>query len=103
MHRLRQLGRSSGGGGLYNGNGAGTGTLEDTIIAGNNAGNIGRGGASDIAGSGAGDVTGTYDLIGIGGPGGITDGSGGDIVLTSLANLGWPRWGTTAGRPGPWP
>ena len=62
--------------GLSNTNG--TGTLEDTIV-GDNTNNAG---ASDIGGPDANDLTGTYNLIGPGGSGGITNGSDGNIVLT---------------------
>ena len=79
--------------GLANQSGTGyTGkvTLTDTIIAGNTA----AGAASDIGGSDPHDVTGTYNLIGSGGSGGITNGSSGNIVLASgtspgLAPLGY--------------
>jgi fibronectin-binding autotransporter adhesin len=67
------------GGGLFN---AGVATLTGTIVAGNTK-EYGIG-ASDIAGA----VTGTYNLVGTGGSGGITGGSGGNIVLKSLTNLG---------------
>ena len=40
--------------------------------------------ASDIDGT----VTGSHDLIGTGGSGGLTNGKGGNIVLTSLTGLG---------------
>jgi len=62
-----------------------TATLADTIVAGN-TGSLG--GPSDIGGSQAAQVTGSYNLIGTGGSGGITGGSGGNIVLTSLTDLG---------------
>ena len=59
-------------------------TLTDTIAAGNTEG---YGGApNDIAGDGG--ATGSYSLIGIGGSGGIVSGTNGNIVLTSLADLG---------------
>jgi hypothetical protein len=58
-------------------------TLSDTIIAANaGAGNR----ASDIEGTFK--VAGSHNLIGIGGSDGITDGSSGNIILTSLVNLG---------------
>jgi hypothetical protein len=60
-------------------------TLNDTIVAGN-VGSLGA--ASDIGGAGAGNVGGSYDLIGPGGSGGIAGGSGGNVVLTTLAGLG---------------
>ncbi len=58
-------------------------TLTDTIVA----GNTGNGSPSDIGGQSAGNVTGTYNLIGTGGSGGIADGSNGNIALNSLADL----------------
>jgi fibronectin-binding autotransporter adhesin len=71
----------SSGGGLWEA--FGTTTLTNTIIA----GNFFAGGSSDIIGDESGDVTGTYNLIGTGGSGGIQDGIDGNIVLTSLADL----------------
>jgi Bacterial Ig-like domain (group 3)/MBG domain (YGX type)/Right handed beta helix region len=65
------------GGGLAN---SGTATLTDTIVA----GNIDRSGASDIGGV---DVSGSNNLIGPGGSGGLTNGVDGNIVLTSLTDL----------------
>ena len=66
------------GGGVDN---DGKATLTDTIVA----GNIGpSSAASDIDGT----VTGSHDLIGTGGSGGLINGQGGNIVLTSLAGLG---------------
>ena len=62
-----------------------TATLTDTIVAGNTSRS---GSPSEIGGAGAADVVGTYNLIGPGGPGGISNGTGGNIVLTSLADLG---------------
>ncbi len=67
-------------GGLYN---DGTATLTDTIVAGN-IGLLG-GVASDIGGSNASEVKGTYNLIGTGGSGGIQGGTQDNIVLSSLA------------------
>ena len=66
------------GGGLY-GEAYSSTTLTDTIVAGNTGGQ----GAADVAGK----VTGTYDLIGTGGSGGIQNGSDGNIVLASLDDL----------------
>ena len=43
------------------------------------------------------------NLIGTGGSGGLIDGTNGNIVLTSLSNLGLAPLGSTAGRPRPWP
>ena len=71
------------GGGLSNGSGA-TVTVTDTIVAGNS---LDDGDASDIGQAYGAGVTGTYDLIGTGGSGGIVGGNDGDIVLTSLDGL----------------
>ncbi len=61
----------------------GTATLTDTIVA----GNIAPGGAaSDIGGNDPTGVTGTDNLIGTGGSGGITGGMGGNLV--GIANPG---------------
>ena len=74
---------------------SGGATLEDTIVA----TNIGTGGSpSDIGGDNAVGVVGTYDLVGTGGSGGLAGGTG-DIVLTGLDGLGWPRSATTAVPP----
>ncbi len=80
-------------GGLDNERG-GPATLTDTIVAGNT---LISGAASDIGGGSASTVTGTYDLIGPGGSGGIVNGSNGDIVLTSLAGLGLAPLGDYGG------
>jgi hypothetical protein len=56
--------------------------LTDTIVADNDA----NGAASDISDAG-GDLTGSHCLIGIGGSGGLADGTSGNIVLTSLNDL----------------
>jgi parallel beta-helix repeat protein len=64
-------------GGLYT---VGTPTLTDTIVA----GNTNSSGTSDI---GSGTVSGSFNLIGTGGSGGLTNGVNGNIVLTSLTNL----------------
>ncbi len=69
-------------GGLFNN---GTAILTDTIIAGN-TNTLTSPGASDIAGTTS--VSGTYNLIGTGGAGGIVGGASGNIVLTSLSTLG---------------
>ena len=83
------------GGGVSNGpNGPSTITLTDTIVAGNTDS---LGGPSDIGGAQASEVTGSFNLIGTGGSGGITDGSDGNIVLTSLANLGLAPLGNYGG------
>ncbi len=71
----------------------GTARLEDTIVADNTG--IG-GNPSDIGGSNADGVTGTYDLIGTGGSGGIAGGTG-DVVLTSLSGLGLAALGAYGG------
>jgi hypothetical protein len=68
------------GGGLDN---FGPATLTDTIVAGNTDHAFH---ANDIAGNRS--VTGSYNLIGPGGAGGLTNGSNGNIVLTSLTGLG---------------
>ncbi len=88
-------GNSAGtGGGLYNIGESAVATLTDTIIA----ANVEPDGApDDINGSAAGSVTGSFNLIGIGGSGGITGGSDGNIVLTSLANLGLAPLGEYGG------
>ena len=75
------------GGGVYN---TGTATLTDTIVA----GNTNPSGSSDIAGT---NVSGNYSLIGPGGSGGLTNGSNGNIVLTSLAGLGLAPLGNYGG------
>ncbi len=79
-------------GGLDNERG-GLATLTDTIVAGNTV----AGAASDIGGGDAGQVTGSDNLIGPGGSGGIAGGSGGNIVLTSLATLGLAPLGDYGG------
>ena len=66
------------GGGIDN---SGTASIVDTIVAGNTASSSA---ASDIGG----DVTGSYNLIGTGGSGGLEAGQDGNIVLTSLTGLG---------------
>jgi hypothetical protein len=86
------------GGGLYNGAGpgfSGTATLTDTIVAGNAAGSSPS--PSDVAGNAASGVTGTYNLIGTGGSGGITGGTDGNIVLTDLSALGLAPLGDYGG------
>jgi uncharacterized repeat protein (TIGR01451 family) len=80
------------GGGIDNEPG-GSATLIDTIVA----ANTGTGGApSDIGGGNAMGVTGTYNLVGIGGAGGIAGGTG-DIVLTDLSGLGLAPLGNYGG------
>ena len=63
-------------GGLEN---DGPSVLTDTIVAGNTE----PSGAGDIIGA----VSGSYNLIGTGGSGGLTNNVNGNIVLTSLSNL----------------
>src|SRR5262249_36833785 len=63
----------------------GVATLTDTIVAGNT---IPGGAASEIAGQEAASVTGSSNLIGPGGSGGIRGAVQGNIVLNSLAGLG---------------
>ena len=72
------------GGGLYDSDN-GTVTLTDTIIAGNTTA---AGDPSDIVTNGSGTITGSFNLIGPGGAAGLSDGVDGNIVLTSLADLG---------------
>ena len=67
------------GGGLANGRSA---TLLDTIVAGNTNG---AGAPSDIAGSGK--ATGSFNLIGIGGSGGLKNRRQGNLILTNLKRL----------------
>ncbi len=77
------------GGGLANAYHS-TMSLTDTIVAGNVGGLDvvgGHGEASDVANAYGAGVTGTHDLIGPGGSGGIVGGSDGNIVLTSLDGL----------------
>ena len=81
------------GGGIDNVNTA-TATLDDTIVA----ANAGPGVApSDIGGNHAAAVTGTFNLVGIGGSGGITNGSGNNIVLSDLTGLGLAPLGNYGG------
>jgi hypothetical protein len=78
-------GVAKGGGGLFND--SGPSTLTDTIVAGNTNGSARRG-ASDIGGGA--DVSGTFNLIGIGGSGGLASGVSGNkvgVVSPGLANL----------------
>jgi hypothetical protein len=73
----------------------GSATLTDTIVAGNTA----PGGApSDIGGQEASRATGSFDMIGTGGSGGILVGRvNGNIVLASLAGLGLAPLGDYGG------
>ncbi len=90
-------GNSAVGGGLYNYSSSyysSVATLTDTIVAGNAdaASN-----PDDIGGNAAGSVTGTYNLIGTGGSGGIVGGVGGNIVLSDLDGLGLSPLGNYGG------
>jgi hypothetical protein len=67
--------------------------MTDTIVA----GNTGSGGAADIGGPDPSGVTGTYNQIGAGSSGGIQGGSDGNIVLTSLIDLGLAPLGNYGG------
>ena len=69
----------------------GTATLTDTIVA----GNTNPSGASDITGNE--NVSGSFNLIGTGGSGGLANGVDGNIVLTSLTNLGLAPLGNNGG------
>ncbi len=80
------------GGGMYD-RGTGAVTLNDTIVAGNNQGPPDA--ASDIGGPST--VSGSNNLIGTGGSGGLVNGSDGNIVLTSLATLGLAPLGDYGG------
>ncbi len=74
-----------GGGGIYEGTAASDGaTLGDTIVAGDTGAS---GSPSDIGGPDSTNVVGTDNLVGTGGSGGISSGTGGNIVLSSLVNL----------------
>ncbi len=91
------------GGGLFT-YGA-TATLTGTIVAGNDDGDIGLGNGggltmgpgSWVEGVSPSIVTGTYDLIGVGGSGGLVNGSDGNIVLTSLTGIGLAPLGNYGG------
>ncbi len=92
---IRYIGNGSGGGaGMYNYSGPdrmATATLTDTIVAGNSL----SGSASDIAGPGASSVTGSYNLIGTGGSGGLTTADNNlidvaDPLLAPLGDYGGP-------------
>ena len=83
-------------GGLYNSAGTarslynpGTADLTDTIVA----GNTNPTGGSDISGN----ASGSHNLIGIGGSGGLVNGKSGNIVLTSLTDLGLAPLGSYGG------
>jgi parallel beta-helix repeat protein len=66
-------------------------TLTDTIIAGNSS----RTGTDGIGGGGT--VSGSYNLLGTGGSGGLTSGVDHNIVLTSLSSLGLAPLGSYGG------
>ena len=73
--------------------------LTDTIVAGNilpPAGFFGDN-IADVGGSDASTVTGSHNLIGTGGSGGIHNGSDGNVVLTSLTGLGLAPLSTYGG------
>ena len=72
---------ASTGGGLDN---DGTATLTNTIVAGNTLPNSLI--ASDISGTKS--VSGSYNLLGTGGQGGLTNGVNGNIFLPNLSTLG---------------
>ena len=67
-----------------------TANLTDTIVAGNTVSD-----ASDIGG--ASNVSGSDNLIGTGGSGGLVNGVDGNIVLTSLTDLGLAPLGNYGG------
>ncbi len=78
------------GGGLYDG---GKATLTDTIVAGNT--NASGASANDI--HGAGTVSGSYNLIGTGGSGGLANAGKHNNVLKSLSKLGLAKLGSNGG------
>ncbi len=71
---------------------AGTVILTDTIVAGNTDYS-----GQYVPGDISGNVSGTYNLIGTGGSGGLVNGVDGNIVLTSLTNLGLAPLGNFGG------
>ncbi len=84
------------GAGFYNDgflDNVGSGVLTDTIVAGNTV----AGAANDIAGTQAARVTGSFNLIGPGGSGGIQNGALGNIVLPSVARMGLAPLGDYGG------
>ena len=85
---------ASAGGGLYADNGGLT--LTGSIVAGNVSLIPAAGPYSDIV-SGGSSLTGSYNLIGIGGGGYFRDGVDGNIVLTSLVGLGLAPLGDYGG------
>jgi len=80
------------GGGLYNPGGdyGGTADLTDMIVAGNTSSS----GPNDIGGSVS---DGIHNLVGAGGSGGLANGVDGNIVLTSLTDLGLAPLGNYGG------
>jgi hypothetical protein len=80
---------SANGGGL---DASGTANLKDTIVAGNTGGGSS---ASDISGTVS--TASSNNLIGTGGAGGLLNGSSGNIVLTTLADLGLAPLGNYGG------
>jgi predicted outer membrane repeat protein len=85
------------GGGFYNHDfldNRGLATLTDTIVAGNI---LVGGAASDLAGREVGRVTGSFNLVGTGGSGGIQGGLQGNIVLANLSGLGLAPLGDYGG------
>ena len=72
-----------GGGGLDNAAPSAVASLTDTLVA----GNVEPGGTADDIDDAAEGVTGTFNLIGPGGSGGINNDQGGNIVLASVSGL----------------
>ena len=92
--------RPRGGGGIYvGGTGPDTLTLNDTIVAGNDSAPTGGSASpSDIvAGTAGAVVSGSHSLVGIGGSAGLANGTNGNIVLASLADLGLSPLGNNGG------
>ncbi len=88
------------GGGIYVG-GPGTNavTLDSSIVADNDSAQTGASASPNdiITGTAGTVVSGSYNLVGIGGSAGLTDGTNGNIVLTSLADLGLAPLGDYGG------
>ena len=84
---------ADGGGGLASGASffVDTANLTDTIVA----GNTDPSGPSDILANS--NISGSYNLIGTGGSGGLVNGVDGNIVLTSLTELGLAALGNNGG------
>ena len=86
------------GGGIYNGGlGPNVVNLYDTIVAGNYSTQSGSAVASDIDIDNGTTLSGSYNLIGIGGSGGLVNGTSGNIVLTTLTELGLAPLGDFGG------